>query len=749
MSRKLIISLILFISILFTFSQCSSDIDYQEDDRTGEFSFSISGLDLEVKTRQENNGILVDISDLEVKIEDSEGKIVKSFQSVDDVPESLRLKVGNYKIYAYYGSDKESGFNSYFVYGEEEFEIKNKQNTSVTFICSLANVKVTVDYDSNMDEYSDYYVEVWEKKTPNKIVRFSKDETRPAFIPSGEAYIKVYTVGDDGILRASKPTAIEVDPKTHLKLNISKNEVSGSVDLAIQIITDTEEKEINIELPSFMLPSAGPDLQLSGFDAATGHMETYEGIAPEGEFKVEINAPGGIKSCIITPSQELIDTGWPAEPFDLIEAANNDAIASQIKGLGLDWPSNMEGSRLATLDLKGIVPNLCTQPGQQCQFPLDICITDNYGQTSETVTCSFNINAPEFSILSIPEGDVWATKISAGVGIGTDNGNPKANLDIFRVEAQENGGEWINYDIKTATPANDGAKFEVSGLPSGKELKLRLKYNNHYSDEITVQTEDATQVPYSNFNSEYWYEYKRESGSDINQFYLHPSDAPDSDKWWSTRNPASGYQKSGAKNDFTRNNGTYPVGDGDDRAAELLSTAWGRGNSSITNTYNVTAGILFIGDYTCEIEEKNTPLIQLPGSGIMIDEEIIQGRPFASRPATFQFQYKFSPIDNERFMAYAIVEHRNGDQITELGRASVSDAVASTAIGEMTNITPIPFEYNADNAHLKATHICIFFSSSHKLGGTIGERPAIQGSGLNLHSGSRLTIDNLQLGYDF
>lgn len=246
--------------------------------------------------------------------------------------------------------------------------------------------------------------------------------------------------------------------------------------------------------------------------------------------------------------------------------------------------------------------------------------------------------------------------------------------------------------------------------------------------------------------------------------------------------------------EVSANNGTTLVfnpGNYSRKAVQLRTTGWGRGcysksggdyrgktgivgrceegspeiGSRIRNT---SAGILYLGSYDYTIQESTEDwwhwhkilgtIIETDGykkhtyynydafAGETISET---GAAFASRPATLNFQYAFTPVSGTAgFLVRAEVYAEDG---TRIGGVSWSDAAA---VANMTNRS-LKIDYT--DLTKPAVSLRLFFSSDAELSvGTSGDEnqpgsgPAvIKNTDGNMHVGNVLLIDNVTLGYDF
>lgn len=81
-----------------------------------------------------------------VYIENSKG-VIRKYKGLDNIPESIRLRTGEYVAEAWSGDSVSASFDKKFYRGWEKFEITEGEN-SLTLKCNIANVLVSVDASS-------------------------------------------------------------------------------------------------------------------------------------------------------------------------------------------------------------------------------------------------------------------------------------------------------------------------------------------------------------------------------------------------------------------------------------------------------------------------------------------------------------------------------------------------------------------------------------------------------------------------
>ena len=114
------------------------------------------------------------------------------------------------------------------------------------------------------------------------------------------------------------------------------------------------------------------------------------------------------------------------------------------------------------------------------------------------------------------------------------------------------------------------------------------------------------------------------------------------------------------------------------------------------------------------------------------------GHAFASRPTSVRFMYKYSPIDNEKFVVYISLKDAAGNEIARSEKLDGSSAIEWTEC-------EIPVIYS--NSSAKAASIYICFKSCNEGGVNVGATAEIAGKQQKAHIGAILRVDDVRLTY--
>lgn len=132
----------------------------------------------------------VNAADFKVEIlKKSNSDPVATFDRADELPDSIALAEGEYYVAASYGDNTASAFENPCYYGKSEpFTIVSGQTSTVSVVCKLSNVRLTVVYSEGViSKFTDYRTLVC---TKTDTLIFTKNETRAGFFKAGGLHLE-------------------------------------------------------------------------------------------------------------------------------------------------------------------------------------------------------------------------------------------------------------------------------------------------------------------------------------------------------------------------------------------------------------------------------------------------------------------------------------------------------------------------------------------------------------------------------
>ena len=650
--------------------------------------------------------------------------------------QSIGLNGGRFRLYAYYGDPDATGFDAWYYAAEQDFSITAEQrHVSLSAVAKLSNVAVAVEFGENIAaDYPDAYAEV--SCGEDALLTFGQDETRVGYIPAGKLTVRVYATVD-GELRYFEYRPADGDdvyePNDFVTFRLDTAPGESSVSLGVSIDRETELIEKNVELPASMLPQEAPVINVSGFTGGTG-LEIVEASAVPEQLRADIVAGAGIAHCYLDIESGYLQKalGKPEASFRIDLASVDGADAEILKANGFRWMRSMSGQRLAYVDFTGVARMLAGRvydAGNPFSASISITVEDMLPEPQTAVSDAYSISeaAPEFSFSAVST-DAWARSIR-GMEIGYAKGNP----DVLKLQYRPaSGGEWT--DASLSSDSGSALSFSnITGLTPSTEYELRAIYNGNEATAVTARltTEEAAQVGNSGFEEWYEWEYYVNNsnlfgiGDDVYQTNYAPY-SENGDKWWDSNNsittPSDRTNTGASYKSFPMV--TYTEGHNGGKAAQIMAIAVNDANTYFSSLSDAVPGEIFIGTYNGDRKHV-----------------------FPSRPSKFAFWYKYTPRfdknnSTDTFRAH-ITLMNNGNIIGE----STFEYTASANVDDWTYVET-DIDYSVIDQ--KATDIYIQFLQSVSSAPTYTMNVAITYAGktANVHGGSILCVDDLQLIYE-
>lgn len=675
--------------------------------------------DLPATKAEVMDDLQLDPDDFQVEVINSSGVIFKRWSTFAEYKSQegagFQMNAGGpYRIRAVYGDSTASGFQALFFMGEQEFTVVPQQTTEVAVVCSMGNARLAVEYGENIrEDYTDFRTIVYNDRGS---VIFGKDESRSGYIHAGELSVyveltdaageKKYFMNGSGITAAAGDfITLKVDTQPIEKENVS---------LTVIVDSSTDRKDVGVTLPSFMLPADAPEMT-AAFTADGESISFVEGVLPEGDpFVVDMNVPAGIYSLKVSVSSSNPELAW-ASDMDLLDLTEEQK--SKLSDAGFTVP-DLYRSRTQKIDFSSIamlVRVLEDGSGQS----LGIKVTDGLGKTADG-RWELAPRPASKSISPVDDGNVWARRVY-NVTMTTD-GNPEYLYPLVKAEGSE---EWVRPAF-TGTVSEGSKTVTITGLEPSTKYQVVAAYvdNANISEEVREFTTEATQQV-ENAGFEEWSEWEYRATEGL--FGLGAEDqtnyAPyinENTRWWDCNNSETTPGNRTVSNIDYKSFPmvSYVSGRTGEKAAQLMVIAISNtATSGTAPSPTVGFGRIFTGVYGGE-----------------------QGRSFPSRPDKMKFWYKYSPNDSDIFKVYVSI--KSGDTVIGEGTFTSSESKA--------NWTDLSVDITYSRADLKADGIYIEFVSGSDSDKWDYDQSITYGGNktANVHGGSTLTIDDIELIYE-
>ena len=723
---------IVFLSCLaFFILACSKGKidDFSEGEETSAVSFALKTdytLDEVVFTRSVS---VPTEEEFKVRIENTRAEVLKEWE-YGNLPSLIKVVPGSYKLVGWFGSDTIlPAFDRPYYYGETKITLKEGDVLDTIVPVKVAAAKVAITFDESFGyDYDDYFVDI---KTVGDSLHFLKNEKREGYFKPGKLRMRfgLKPKGSDIYYQFYPEAIAHVKAKEFYKMTLKAQTKNGALSgIAIETDSSTIDIPVEVDLPPYFLPKKAPVVTFTADDMDAGNILTTEGVSKKAIVMIT-SAAGLTELKIKTTSDTLLARGWPAE-FDLMKATAEQK--SLLKANGLDWSEDIDKNdtiRAAVwVNFNHVIKLLNTAPGQTSISTFEILSKDRLNQNGNDCKFSVKIAPPIFEFVNTPgSGNVWAKRVLYDIKYVSETRTPV-------VECAGADGIWTPIETVLTSTGTEFYECLGKGLNSATNYTFRIRLGGHILEAGNYTTEEARQIPNSNFVD--WYSYERSYKYALLTQKITvwcPWKEGETDVWWATRNPATTSQKTGYTNSYCANNGTTSVTIDGQKAVQIMTTAWGGWNTSLVNgggtKKNISAGLLFLGTYDYTTDD----------SDYLTSETITEGKVFTSRPLSLRFKYMYAPIENESFKIRAVVQHRSDNgTVTDLATAELIDGATVNGLTDKELI----FNYKSEYRHLRATHICLLCTSS------TAESPATTNSGAGtLHYGSKLTLSNLSLEY--
>ena len=679
----------------------------------------------------------ISVDDFWVEIFNSKKTRIFCEKYADAKDTTLYVNSGDYTLLATYGTENSVGFSNPFYKAEEPFTVGPQETRPLAATATLANVKVAVDFDEDLDNklsYEQYWAVV---RNNGKKLRFNPAETRAGYIPAGELEF-VLVVKINGEYKQYVHPAAEYAPNDFVTFNVSAPLLDGNVVIKVLIDNTVEIVEVDeVVVPiEDMLPIEEPAIYSEGFD--NGNSITFvDTKAPvRNELWISATAEGVLSSAVL--SIDCPDLGLPAE-IDLATA--DDAVASAYEAKGIWWKFNADRTSLSISLLDAYDDHISKlgyrgydhdagRPLPAAEIGLKIEAAGGAARTAEESYAVYvEPNAARGSF-SWNDYDVWATRIV----------NPVLTLgegkyDMTKIQYSMDGQTWNDFQDVTSSEYSMGT---VEGLDAGTTYYLRAIYDGwlEVAAPVSFTTEAAQQVGNAGFEEwqvlSYTYTTKLISTSSGSRDWYIPWNADEDDIWWAVNS------KKTMPSETTPREQPYKVcptvsfcttdAHEGTKSAQIATVFVSNGATSSTFaanspwTYTSAAGELFIGAADADGNHSS------------------EGHRFLSRPLELTFRYKYESYKEETFYVSVVLKNEQNEIIAS---NEVLDGAAASSWTEMS----IPLNYI--NEKSKASYIYICFKSTSASSPSYDKDKSLEMNGTTQkgHMGSVLKIDELVLIY--
>lgn len=406
-------------------TSCSSENPFGGNEGEGQLLKAALAVDIDVDDVVRNNAATradAELDDFKVVFSREGDSQPTAKYSYGDMPEIVTLPAGKYTCTATYGENRPAEWESpYFLGKSETFDIRAFEITSYIepIICSLENIKVTVDFDATlrnaMSDDSFVEVKVGGSSALNYGIGEADSQKAGYYMYSDElTLVAVFNGTVDGANLVETKSLKNIQKGNHYKIKFTLHQGPGSdpvgdanTDVAVDASVTVVDVARNISLGSESLLDEEGDRPTEGggeVNPPNPPVNNPPTIIGQSPLNLDgINDGASISSCVINVHSSA-QGGFQSLTCDIIsEKLTPEELATMLLSDHLDLvntPSEMQemltnlgfpvcvgGKSDATFDITPFLGVLGALG--QCEHHFVLTVTDANGTTSKTLKIKY------------------------------------------------------------------------------------------------------------------------------------------------------------------------------------------------------------------------------------------------------------------------------------------------------------------------------------------------------------------------
>lgn len=277
----------------------------------------------------------VDPTSYAVEIQQEE-QVIRTFSSYQEMPETVTLESGAYRLMAYKGENVAGGLASPYFEGAMDFSIESQMLTPLELTCRLANTRVTVDYEEDFRKVYHSYAVHFNTPYMTDTLVVGEEEERAAYFRSDSKGTDLEIVlelkrFDDETAYYYKPGPIAIEPRQNVNLRFKTDgEAISGIGLTVTLNDELDDNVIlDMEIPGYAFdevdkPTWGKDkfeLELSDI--------TYRTLQKQDEhYYLDFIVPAAVGQAVVQISRKENES-VTTEEFNLAHP-EEAAVARQL-----------------------------------------------------------------------------------------------------------------------------------------------------------------------------------------------------------------------------------------------------------------------------------------------------------------------------------------------------------------------------------------------------------------------------------
>lgn len=460
--------------------------------------------------------------------------LLYSYESLNDVPEQLRLKSGNYIAEAWTGDSVTASFDKKFYRGYQPFSIKQGDNTQVILTCRIANVVVSVNPETiDADLMRDWKITVSNSRGYLEFDEGNMNDAKGYFMMPNSDILRnsegeIMKSGDDGwTLYTNLKYKIEGTNASGASF-VKEGYIGGSKGEGV--VEHAHEYQLNLSYNPQYQDEGGAFITVTVNDTETVVTEevalysrpAIKGVgfniekqlfAPEGEFTDRIVKVAGFGELTdVTLSSESWETfGWPSEEINTRKAVNS--VESAMNDLGISWDYGYNADRNLAIQYIYFAKEFLNSLGEN-QYEIDLYAKDKAGKSFSQ---KFRLAVGEGAI--VVEDPVTVNPIVPGENLlavgakkvtltGQFNSDDVQEAQI-RYRKASTADSWSTVPVMPTRTMN--FTVVLHGLNPGTTYEYQVVAGDFESEKYFFTTETTFTIP--NGNMEEWSTYKNNTSN--------------------------------------------------------------------------------------------------------------------------------------------------------------------------------------------------------------------------------------------
>lgn len=523
--------------------------------------------------------------------------IVKHFSDYNDMAgERVLLNVGTYKVKVSSNPIQELDFENPTFYGEKtNVAVKAGATTPVSVECFLSCVKVTTEFTSPVQsKFKSCVARISDQS--GAYLDYGMKESRAGYFQPNYLMIDLTVENQEGLTFKMSKLIENTEARDHYHLIfdlVESGDNNSGMDFNISIEADpTNDEKHNVTIP---LPETGygqdaPEVQFFGANNEAITTLTFDKGDPQTLIAKISSENIGLNSVTLLATSSLFEEQGLPTTLNLLNLSEEDK--TKLSTIGLEIPTLEDNKKPFEIDFSTMVSTYL--PGGAHTFT--IVARDEMGHETQPQTISITVNT-EVNTHQVEISDVWAhyATLRGYVKNATQDQATSYKFQYKKSMDSEEAWQDVTGSVTVGENGSSNVTQVVTNLDSNTEYEYRLVVNNSPAETMTFTTEEATALPYGDFED------------DANGPWNTSSDS-----YWSSGNNTFVQDLASKTND---NNG---------QVALLKSK----------KTVKFAAGNAFTGTFDLVV-------MQMAGT-------VTLGKPFTARPSRLKGEYKYTPktVDN-------------------------------------------------------------------------------------------------------